>query len=50
MRKTITCECGFVIEGATDDELVRRGQEHASQHHGLQLSREQLLAMATPAD
>ena len=49
MRKVIHCPCGAVIEGQGDDELVKRAQEHAKVTHGMDLSREQALAMARPA-
>jgi predicted small metal-binding protein len=38
-----------VVNGATDDELVTRAQEHAKQVHQMDLSRDQALAMAKPA-
>jgi len=44
--KRITCECGFVARGATDDELVEVIQKHAKQVHDIDLRREQALAMA----
>jgi predicted small metal-binding protein len=49
MEKVITCPCGFVVAGSTEDELVARAQEHAKQVHQMDLSREQALAMAKPA-
>ena len=49
MQKVINCPCGYVVNGATDDELVTRAQEHAKQVHQMDLSRDQSLAMAKPA-
>ena len=49
MSKLLACECGVVIRGATDDELVERTQRHALEVHRMQLTREQVLAMARPA-
>ena len=49
MKKVIQCPCGSVIEGVDDDDVVRRAQEHAKATHGMDLSREQALAMARPA-
>ena len=49
MQKVIHCPCGFVVEGASDDELVERAKQHAKQVHQMDLSREQALAMAKPA-
>ncbi len=45
-KKKITCDCGFIARGATDDELVEVIQKHAKQVHGIDLRREQALAMA----
>jgi len=49
MNKIINCPCGFVLKGASDDEVVAKAQEHAKQVHQMDLSREQALAMAKPA-
>ena len=49
MKKVIQCPCGSVIEGADDDDVVKKAQEHAKANHGMDLSREQALAMARPA-
>jgi predicted small metal-binding protein len=49
MEKVINCPCGYIVKGASDDELVTRAQEHAKQVHQMDLSREQALAMAKPA-
>lgn len=44
---TARCECGVVLSGRTDDELVERVREHVSQAHpGVVVTREQILAMA----
>lgn len=49
MAKVINCECGFVVEGTTDDELVANAEEHIEHDH-LELvgkvSHEDLLSMA----
>jgi len=49
MEKVINCPCGYIVTGASDDELVARAQQHAKQVHQMDLSREQALAMAKPA-
>jgi predicted small metal-binding protein len=49
MEKVITCPCGFVVNGASDEELIARAQKHAKEVHQMELSREQALAMAKPA-
>jgi predicted small metal-binding protein len=46
VAKIINCECGFVVRGETDDELVAAAQEHAKQVHGMDITRDQALAMA----
>lgn len=51
MAKIIDCKEGHAsirIRGSSDDELVRNAQAHLRQvHPGLNMSREQILAMAT---
>jgi predicted small metal-binding protein len=49
MTKQFTCECGVVIRGRDDDDLVRQAQQHARDVHRMEISREQVLAMARPA-
>lgn len=52
MAKVINCECGQVVRGASDDELIRNAEEHINRDHpGLvgQISRDDLLAMAEEA-
>ena len=48
MKKVIQCPCGAVIEGQSEDEVVKKAQEHAKTTHGMELSREQALSMARP--
>ena len=50
MAKKIDCECGFIVRGDSDDELVTSAQQHAREVHGMELSREQALSLAVPAD
>lgn len=53
MAKVIECKEGHAsikIRGNTDEELVRSAQTHLKQYHpGLEMTREQVLAMATTA-
>ena len=49
MAKIIQCDCGYVARGETDDELVADAQKHAREVHNMELTREQVLAMAQPA-
>jgi predicted small metal-binding protein len=49
MTKILSCDCGRVVHGDTDDELVSAAQQHAREAHGMELTREQVLSMAVPA-
>jgi predicted small metal-binding protein len=48
MRKVLNCDCGRVVRGDSDDELVAAAQQHAREAHGMELTREQVLALAVP--
>ena len=50
MTKVLKCDCGFVVRGASDDELVQAAQIHAKDVHSMALTAEQILAMAEPED
>lgn len=47
-EKKVSCDCGKTLREETDDELVRAVQEHASEAHEMDLTREEVLAMAKP--
>lgn len=47
--KIVSCECGFTTQGS-EDEVVRATQDHGRDVHNMDLTREQVLAMAKPAD
>jgi len=49
MQKTIQCPCGYILRAEDDETLVSRAQEHAKKAHGMELSREEALAMARPS-
>jgi predicted small metal-binding protein len=49
MQKVIRCDCGYVVRGSSDDDLVSAARAHAQQVHGMELTAEQVLAMAEPA-
>ncbi|MDJ0925741.1 MAG: DUF1059 domain-containing protein [Acidimicrobiia bacterium] len=49
VAKVIECPCGAIIEGASDNEVVAKAQQHAKSTHDMDLSNEQALAMARPA-
>jgi predicted small metal-binding protein len=44
--KIVKCDCGYVVRSDNDDRLVAELQKHAKEHHKMDLSREQVLAMA----
>ena len=48
MTKVINCDCGRVVRGDSDDELVAAAQKHAREAHGMELTREQVLSLALP--
>ncbi len=48
MTKKVQCECGFVARANDDDSLVEVVQTHAREVHNMDMTREQVLAMATP--
>ncbi len=45
MNKVITCPCGYVVRAESVDSLIARAQEHATQAHGLELTRDQAASM-----
>jgi predicted small metal-binding protein len=47
MQMAIECECGWSFQGL-EDELVDATRRHARQAHGMDLTREQVLAAARP--
>lgn len=52
MAKLINCECGQVVRGDTDDELVAAAQAHIDANHPElvgKLSRDDILGMAEAA-
>jgi predicted small metal-binding protein len=49
MTKILNCDCGRVVRGDSDDDLVAAAQQHAREAHGMELTREQVLALAVPA-
>ena len=48
MAKIMQCDCGYVVRGETDNELVANVQKHAREVHDMEITREQILAMAQP--
>ena len=48
MTKIIRCPCGTVVRANDEESLVAQAQQHARDVHAMQLTREQILAMASP--
>jgi predicted small metal-binding protein len=48
VAKIINCDCGYVVRGETDDELVVNAQAHARDVHGMEISADQALSLAQP--
>ena len=49
MGKLINCECGEIVRGESDDELVANATAHMERHHPElvgKLSRDDILGMA----
>ena len=44
----VRCDCGFEARGSEED-LVPSVQKHGREAHNMQVTREQVLAMAHPA-
>ena len=52
MAKIINCECGYVVRGETDDELLEKAEAHIRDAHPDMIgkvSRDDLLGMAEVA-
>lgn len=52
MAKLINCECGQVVRGEDDEELLRNAEEHVNRDHPElvgKITREDLLGMAEEA-
>jgi predicted small metal-binding protein len=47
-QKQVSCDCGTIIREQSDDQLITAVQQHAREVHGMDLTREQVLAMAEP--
>ena len=47
-EKQVACDCGTTIRENGDDRLVASVQRHAREVHDMELTREQVLAMAEP--
>jgi hypothetical protein len=48
MSWTITCACGWTVEGGEDD-VVLAAQEHGRRLHNMDVTIDQAMAMASPS-
>ncbi len=48
MSWTISCACGWTVEGE-EDEIVQATQEHGRRLHNMEVTRDQAMAMASPS-
>ena len=48
VAKVITCPCGVELRSDAEEELIGQAQQHAADAHGMELTRDQALAMARP--
>jgi predicted small metal-binding protein len=46
VAKIMQCFCGQVVRGETNDELVANVKKHAREVHDMEVTTEQILAMA----
>jgi predicted small metal-binding protein len=49
VQKIVTCDCGFEAIG-TEDDLVEIMQAHERDTHGVEVTREEVVALAFPID
>lgn len=47
-EKQVSCDCGKTVREENEEELVRVVREHAREAHDMELTREEVLAMAKP--
>ena len=47
METVLHCDCGFEVRADGEPELVAQVQRHALEAHGMQLSREEVLRLAS---
>jgi predicted small metal-binding protein len=50
MHKHWVCAKGHVVHADSDDDLVRKAQEHMKKEHGTEISREDVLKSAHAAE
>ncbi|MDA0300618.1 MAG: DUF1059 domain-containing protein [Actinobacteria bacterium] len=50
MTFTVRCDCGAVVQTDDEESLIAQVSDHASGVHDMDLSREDILAMANNAE
>lgn len=45
IRVVVSCPCGYVMRDTDEKRLVIQAQRHAVDTHGMELTRQQVLAM-----
>jgi predicted small metal-binding protein len=48
-EKKVSCDCGAVVRASNDEALIAQVQQHAKEVHKMDMTKEQILAMAEPA-
>lgn len=48
MSKVVYCPCGVTIRAGDESELIALAQQHAKENHEMDLTPDQVLAMARP--
>lgn len=48
-EKRVSCDCGAVVRASTEAGLIEQVRQHAKEVHGMEMTDEQILAMAEPA-
>lgn len=48
MSKVVYCPCGVTIRAVRESELIALAQQHAKDNHEMDLTPDQVLAMARP--
>lgn len=49
MHKHLDCACGYTVHADSDDEMVRKAQEHMRTAHNKSITREDVLKQAKEA-
>jgi predicted small metal-binding protein len=48
-EKKVSCDCGAVVRASNDASLIAQVRAHAKEVHKMEMTEEQILAMAEPA-